>query len=889
MRCTRPPRILHIIPFLLTTVVLFASAHGKVIYVDGDAAGANDGATWADAYVYLQDALADANDSEKPVEIRVAQGTYKPDQGADMIPGDREASFRFGSGVIIKGGYHGGSEELGDARDILLYESILSGDLMGDDLRVDDPSTMLKDPNRADNSHHVATIPETDMDVVIDGFTIIGGHADSDTPLTRGGGGPSPLGGGMRNGGNPTLSNCTFAGNLAREGGAMSTHGGTPTLTDCVFHHNLAYEGGAVSTYAGTPTLTGCVFHHNVAYERRLFLPDGTVVPMYGHGGAIYAQSGMILDDCKFYSNLAASGGGMHVYGRNDLALAHCEFSDNRATRVGGGIHVDGGIRNVFWNNTSLTGCLFRRNSAGLNGGAIFSMTGVFTLTRCLFSGNSADQNGGAIYTYGTDLALYNCTTAGNRSLKGNALVFKSFVASPRAVQLMHCILWGSGNQIATDDGIHLTAAYSDILGGWPGEGNIDVNPLFASPCHWDPNATLDDPNDDFFVEGDYHLKSQAERWDEASESWVIDDVTSPCIDAGDPNSPVACEPFPNGAIINMGAYGGTAEASKSPTGLHARYGGGTGEPNDPYLIYTAEHLNALGAEPNDCDKHFKLMADIDLSGYSYDRALIAPDANGVEDGFQGTRFTGSFDGSGHTISHLTIAGESYLGLFGQLGSDAEITDLGLDAVNVTGTGSYVGGLAGDSYGRVTVSHSAGTISGVSILGGLLGRNCGTVAQCRSAGEVRGTGSDAGGLVGVNWPGGDLKTCYSTALVSGGERVGGLAGANVGKVIHCYSTGSVSGSDDWVGGLVGSKWYRDGDWVLAGAGAVTDSFWDIETSGQAASAGGTGRATAEMQIAGTFLDAGWDFIGEEANGSEDIWWIDEGQDHPCLWWEAAEE
>ena len=64
-------------------------------------------------------------------------------------------------------------------------------------------------------------------------------------------------------------------------------------------------------------------------------------------------------------------------------------------------------------------------------------------------------------------------------------------------------------------------------------------------------------------MEGDYHLKSQAARWDAARESWVIDDVTSSC-DAGDPNSPVGDEPEPNGGRVNMGAYGGTAEASKS-------------------------------------------------------------------------------------------------------------------------------------------------------------------------------------------------------------------------------------------------------------------------------------------------------------------------------------
>ena len=70
--------------------------------------------------------------------------------------------------------------------------------------------------------------------------------------------------------------------------------------------------------------------------------------------------------------------------------------------------------------------------------------------------------------------------------------------------------------------------------------------------------------NDDFFFEGDYHLKSQAGRYDPNTQSWVIDDVTSPCIDSGDPDSPIGQEPFPNGGIINMGAYGGTSEASKS-------------------------------------------------------------------------------------------------------------------------------------------------------------------------------------------------------------------------------------------------------------------------------------------------------------------------------------
>jgi hypothetical protein len=110
---------------------------------------------------------------------------------------------------------------------------------------------------------------------------------------------------------------------------------------------------------------------------------------------------------------------------------------------------------------------------------------------------------------------------------------------------------------------------YSNIQGGWEGQGNIDIDPLFVNPGYWadvsDPNIVAD-PNypNAVWIDGDYHLKSQAGRYDPNSGSWVIDDVTSPCIDAGNPNNTIDDEPFPNGGIINMGAYGGTSQASKS-------------------------------------------------------------------------------------------------------------------------------------------------------------------------------------------------------------------------------------------------------------------------------------------------------------------------------------
>ena len=149
-------------------------------------------------------------------------------------------------------------------------------------------------------------------------------------------------------------------------------------------------------------------------------------------------------------------------------------------------------------------------------------------------------------------------------------------------VELTNCILWGNGNEIWNDVGSSITISYSDIQGGhvgiydphdrvvW-GQGNIDADPLFADPGYWvdvnDPNVIVEpsDPNNDLWVNGDYHLKSEAGRWHPVSESWVIDDVTSPCIDAGDPLTPVMYEPHPRGYFINMGAYGGTEKASKSP------------------------------------------------------------------------------------------------------------------------------------------------------------------------------------------------------------------------------------------------------------------------------------------------------------------------------------
>jgi len=307
------------------------------------------------------------------------------------------------------------------------------------------------------------------------------------------------------------------------------------------------------------------------------------------------------------------------------------------------------------------------------------------------------------------------------------------------------------------------------------------------------------------------------------------------------------------------------------------KYAGGTGEPNNPYQIATAEDLMLLGETPEDYDKQFILTADIDLDPNLpdhkvFDRAVIAPDINDAGDGFQGATFTGVFDGDGYTITNLTISGRRYLGLFGYLGLGAMISNLGLEAIDVNGTSDYIGGLAGYNEGHITKNYSTGMVHGDDEIGGLLGNNLGYVTECYSAGLVKGDES-VGGLVGENY--GSITTSYSTCMVSGWENVGGLSGYNSygGQIIRCFSTGLVTGDDD-VGGLV------------SGSDAnITDCFWDIETSGQDTSAGGTGKTTAEMQKASTFLEAGWDFVGETENGTEDIWSICEGTNYPRFVWQ----
>jgi hypothetical protein len=324
----------------------------------------------------------------------------------------------------------------------------------------------------------------------------------------------------------------------------------------------------------------------------------------------------------------------------------------------------------------------------------------------------------------------------------------------------------------------------------------------------------------------------------------------------------------------------------------------GSGTQQDPWRIESLSDFDEFAADPNYWSGFTRLETDVNLAGRTYSTAVIAPDVNNSNYDFDGTAFTGVFDGNDHKITNLTIddagAGNDYLGLFGGIGEDGEVRNLGLEGVSVSGD-EYVGGLLGENSwgGSVSNCYSTGDVSGDYSVGGLVGSNWGgSVSNCYSTGSVSGD-YGVGGLVGVNYCYCNVSNCYSTGDVNGVGDVGGLVGCNWGIVSNCYSTGDVNGVGG-VGGLVGStgclrchaivsNCYSTGDvngvdYVGGLVGYIyegdIEGFWDVQTSGIDNSAGGTGKTTAEMQTRSTFTEAGWDFI--------EIWLINEGATYPVL-------
>jgi hypothetical protein len=285
------------------------------------------------------------------------------------------------------------------------------------------------------------------------------------------------------------------------------------------------------------------------------------------------------------------------------------------------------------------------------------------------------------------------------------------------------------------------------------------------------------------------------------------------------------------------------------------------------YLINDVNDLKQLLAVGQNASLKFRLTNDLDLAS---------------EPNFYIPYLAGEFDGNGHKISNLSFEFEfvSHVGLFGFLATGGNITQVGDENVNVAGN-YYVGGLVGFNTGSVSHSYSTGSVTGNRAVGGLVGYNLGTVSNSRSTIGVTGD-QRVGGLVGWNDYGLDIdgivSNSYSTGSVTGSWAVGGLAGVNYYIVDNSYSTASVTG-DERVGGLVG----------LGSASNSFNSFWDVQTSGQSTSSGGTGKTTAQMKSIATFSDACWNIItvtNSDTRNPTYIWNIVDHETYPFLSWQA---
>ncbi|MFT5748730.1 MAG: hypothetical protein ACI920_004127, partial [Saprospiraceae bacterium] len=347
--------------------------------------GNNDGTSWTNAYTNLQDALASPNGA-----IWVATGLYIT--GDAMA--DSTAVFEINTSLSIYGGFVG-TEIMLDERDPEENETILSADLLGDDIEGDFGI------NRADNSNHVMAVTEgITSDVVIDGLIFTGGntstYADSDQYFRSGGGihALSPI----------QLNTCYFVYNFGRAGGSVYLGGGASnsTITNCVFDEN---SSNSQSAGIFIDNLT------NVSVNESFFINNLT------SRGAYYALrgSGHEVSNCEFSDNINESGFGGALFNWNsqNFTLSNCLFEGNRASSAGA-IYADGRELDALNPNEFLmSNCIFDDNATNANsGGSVYNSRSSMTITDCEFMNTNTPGSGGFLFQTGESkiVNISNCS-----------------------------------------------------------------------------------------------------------------------------------------------------------------------------------------------------------------------------------------------------------------------------------------------------------------------------------------------------------------------------------------------------------------------------------------------------------------------------------------------
>ena len=428
-----------------------------IYYVDADATGNGLGGDWENAFVTLQPALAVAGPGD---EIWVAEGTYRP---TDTI--NRTAAFDLVGGTALYGGFNG-TETQREQRDPSLHETILTGDVNGDDV----PGVDENHPSKQDNCYHVVRVDREFVELIIDGFTITAGHANG--PVN---GSDDTIGAGVFGyAAYIRMQNCRIMENFAQANAGLSLLIGSLILERCTFRSNRAIgTGGGMGLFGifEHKIVRDCVFEHNSAGRE-------------GGGGAQCSVEDIIIERCRFESNICnGRAGGLFMNSRG--IVADCEFRSNTATDVGGGLYVNANvdvIRTRFYDNEALMG------------GALVAGNG--TIVNSILTGNRAvERGGGALLS--SSASMINCSVVGNHAGETGGGIDAS-----NAILVNNTIVWGNtaGAGAATSKiraSSNVTVSLSCVQHGWTGFGGNNTS---DDPMLLDPNGDDDvfgTPDDD--------------------------------------------------------------------------------------------------------------------------------------------------------------------------------------------------------------------------------------------------------------------------------------------------------------------------------------------------------------------------------------------------------
>ncbi len=339
-------------------------------------------------------------------------------------------------------------------------------------------------------------------------------------------------------------------------GGGLHASGyDTVTVVNCHVVDHQKKPGVTGSSGYGAYFSGGSVMISNTTFAHN----NGHV-----NGGSVGAAAGihalnvdMVIIDSMFISNSLAHfdtrdgfGGGAILASGGSLAISNTAFTGNHggpgstsfpSTKGGGALHLTGNLK------VSLVNCAFANNETAWpgdaarkpSGGAIFVTVGVNTVVveNCSFGWNHAQHHGGAIHNRSGTVIIKNSILFGNTAGLGGD---QMYITNAAFVSNDYVMISGTGVPQV------VVGTSSSIV--WGTGIRIGEDPLFAGT-------------------NDLHLMSRAGRYDPLLMGFVSDSKTSPAIDGGDPDSPFSKEPDPRGKRINLGAYGNTAQASKSPVG----------------------------------------------------------------------------------------------------------------------------------------------------------------------------------------------------------------------------------------------------------------------------------------------------------------------------------